>query len=83
MRLIPELERFSYLEHGDTESNDSEAKRKYKRIPLAKRNQLLEKIFFENKKIKNVSFKFILIILNIKIDYLKKFFSFFFRLPKN
>lgn len=59
MRLIPDIERFGYLEHSETESNDdSDTKRKYKRISLTKRNQLLEKIFFENKKIKNVHSSF-------------------------
>jgi hypothetical protein len=32
----------------------ADSKRKYRRISLTKRNLLLEKIFFENKKIKNV-----------------------------
>ena len=38
MRLIPDIERFGYLEHSEGDSNDSESKRKYKRIPLIKRN---------------------------------------------
>ena len=55
MRLIPDIERFGYLEHSESQSvEESDNKRKYKRISLTKRNQLLEKIFFENKKIKNV-----------------------------
>jgi hypothetical protein len=54
MRLIPDVERFGYLDKTESDSNESESKRKYKRISLSKRNQLLEKIFFENKKIKLV-----------------------------
>ena len=38
MRLIPDIERFGYLEKSESESNDSDTKRKYKRISLAKRN---------------------------------------------
>lgn len=56
MRLIPDIERFGYLEHSESQSvEESDNKRKYKRISLTKRNQLLEKIFFENKKIKNAA----------------------------
>ncbi|EAS03013.3 hypothetical protein TTHERM_00494740 (macronuclear) [Tetrahymena thermophila SB210] len=53
MRLIPDMERFGYLDRNDSDCLDTlDAKRRYKRISTFKRNQLLEKIFFENKKIK-------------------------------
>ena len=55
------MDQLSYLKKSDSDSQDG--KRKYRRISLLKRNLLLEKIFFENKKIKNVLILFILLFL--------------------
>jgi hypothetical protein len=60
--------------HASNKSVDLKASQKYKRISLEKRKLLLEKIFFENKKIKKV----LLLIFPFFIS-----FPFVFRLPKN
>lgn len=52
----------STIDSKDTNSMDKI--RKYKRISADKRSQLLDKIFFENKKIKKV-IKYIKIIILI------------------